>query len=240
MHNRINLVIFSSSLHDNQSVSGSRQELFEGLRSIANVEITYPSMLATDKHFAGLFDGGDKGGHSLAHSAHEKIVCFIATGGTEEVFKGFVDVIPRPVLLLSDGLHNSLAASFEIKTYLSQLGIPSTLFNAPLDCSPEFFEELKEQLFGGTGIADTLEPSDPLPKFPRSVVKAFEKTRIGLIGSASGWLISSGIDREAVEKAYGARFTDIPIAASATAWNASSPATAPATTCTTPHGCTWP
>ena len=152
MHNKINLVIFSSSLHDNQSVSRSRQELFEGLRSIANVEITYPSMLATDKHFAGLFDGGDKGGHSLAHSAHEKIVCFIATGGTEEVFKGFVDVIPRPVLLLSDGLHNSLAASFEIKTYLSQLGTPSTLFNAPLDCSPEFFEELKEQLFGGTEI----------------------------------------------------------------------------------------
>ena len=212
MHNKINLVIFSSSLHDNQSVSRSRQELFEGLRSIANVEITYPSMLATDKHFAGLFDGGDKGGHSLAHSAHEKIVCFIATGGTEEVFKGFVDVIPRPVLLLSDGLHNSLAASFEIKTYLSQLGIPSTLFNAPLDCNPEFFETFKEQLFGGTGIADTLEPSDPLPKWPRNVVKAFEKTRIGLIGGASGWLISSDIDREAVEKTYGARFTDIPIA----------------------------
>ncbi|MBO4537218.1 MAG: hypothetical protein J5702_08405 [Bacteroidales bacterium] len=223
MRNKINLVIFSSMLHDGQSVINSRKELFEGLRQMADVEITYPSMLATDKRLKGLIDGDRKGGFSLLHTKQEKIVCFIATGGTEEVFKTFVDVIPRPVLLLSDGLHNSMAASFEIKTYLSQLGIPSTLFNAPLDYSPDFFEELESQLFGGTGIAGTLEPSNPLPKWPRNVVKAFEKTRIGLVGGASGWLISSGIDREAVEKTYGARFLDIPVEELETAFAAVSP-----------------
>ena len=49
MRNKINLVIFSSMLHDGQSVVNSRKELFEGLRQMADVEITYPSMLATDK-----------------------------------------------------------------------------------------------------------------------------------------------------------------------------------------------
>ncbi len=210
MHNRINLVIFSSALHDSESVIGARKALFEGIRRFANLEITYPSMLPTGRPaLEGLIDGGRTGRLDLRHEANRKTVCFIATGGTEEIFKDYVDVLPHPVLLLSDGLHNSFAASFEIQTYLSQRGIASTLFNAPLDYDPVFFDQFAQELFGGTGMPDAPTPSDPLPRFSRSVLKAFEKTRIGLIGGASGWLISSGIDRETVEKTYGARFQDI-------------------------------
>lgn len=210
MTNSINLIIFSSSLHESASVIGSRSDLFEGIRRFADLEIIYPSMLPSGANaLHDLIDGGPHSGCELPDSDQSKTVCFIATGGTEEIFKDYVGIIPRPVLLLSDGLHNSFAASFEIQTYLSQRGIASTLFNAPLDYNPVFFEQLEQDLFGRAGAAGTLTPSDPLPKFPKAVLKAFEKTKIGLIGGASGWLISSGIDREAVSKAYGVRFEDI-------------------------------
>jgi hypothetical protein len=211
MKNKLHLVIFSSALHDNTSVMGSRLELFEGLRRFAELDIVYPSMLAAAASINGQIDGGTHTGRTLVDSANEKTLCFIATGGTEEIFRNYAEALPRPVLLLSDGLHNSFAASFEIKSYLAQRGIASTLFNAPLDENPEFYKELEESLFGSEPVPDTLTPSEPLPKFPKAVVKAFEKTRIGLIGGASDWLIASGIDREAVSKTYGATFIDIPL-----------------------------
>ena len=209
MKNKLRLVIFSSALHDNNSVMGSRLELFEGLRQFAELDLVYPSMLATASSFNAQIDGGSHPGQVLTDAERQKTLCFIATGGTEEIFRMYAEALPRPVLLLSDGLHNSFAASFEIKTWLSRQGIASTLFNAPLDYNPAFFEQLENALFGGTDTSDTQSPSDPLPKFPKSVVRAFEKTKIGLIGGASAWLISSDIDREAVEKAYGARFEDV-------------------------------
>ena len=212
MHNQINLVIFSSSLHDSTSVMESRKDLFEGLRRIAKLKITYPSMLPTRRQdLQELIDGGNRNGCTLPLDRHSKTLCFIATGGTEAFFKNYYEVLPRPVLLLSDGLHNSFAASFEIKTYLAQHGIPSALFNAPLDNNPDFFTALENSLFGENPIPDTITPPEPLPKFSKSVAKAFEKTRVGLIGSASDWLIASDIDRDAVEKAYGAKLIDIPL-----------------------------
>ena len=211
MKNKLHLVIFSSALHDNNSVMGSRLELFEGLRRFAELDIVYPSMLSAATSINQQIDGGTQTGLRLNDSAHEKTLCFIATGGTEEIFRNYATVLPRPVLLLSDGLHNSFAASFEIKSYLAQCGIASTLYNAPLDENPNFYTELEESLFGSGAVPDTLTASEPLPKFPKSVAKAFEKTRIGLIGGASDWLIASGIDREAVSKNHGVSFVDIPL-----------------------------
>ena len=211
MKNKLHIVIFSSALHDNASVMGSRLELFEGLRRFAELDLVYPSMLAPAMSLNGHIDGETRTGKVLCDTAHEKTLCFIATGGTEEIFRTFAEALPRPVLLLSDGLHNSFAASFEIKSYLAQRGIASTLYNAPLDENPDFYTDLEESLFGSGATPDSLTPSDPLPKFPKSVVKAFEKTRVGLIGGASDWLIASGIDREAVTKQFGAAFVDIPL-----------------------------
>lgn len=212
MKNKIQLIIFSSPLHDSSSVMNSRAALFEGFRSFAELEIIYPSMLAPGKpELEGLMDGGHRAEKLPQGDEHVKTMCFIATGGTEEIFRNYVNSIPRPVLLLSDGLHNSFAASFEIKTYLSQRGIANSLFNAPLDYSPSFFEGLQQSLFGNTADNSPEPASDPLPAFPKSLMKAFDKKRIGLIGGASGWLISSDIDREAVESAYGVKFVDIPL-----------------------------
>lgn len=213
MKNTVNLVIFSSMLHDNESVMNSRKALFDGIRSFANLEITYPSALAAGSPtLESLMDGGNRyANRTLPNEGPVKTVCFIATGGTEEIFQNYVEALPRPVLLLSDGLHNSFAASFEIRTYLTQRGIPSLLMNAPLDCGPEFFAYMEEVLFGAMESPDLSTPSDPLPKFPKSLMKAFDRKRIGLVGGASGWLISSDIDRAAIEQKYGVIFVDIPL-----------------------------
>ncbi len=212
MQNIVNLVIFASNLHDNGSVSQSRQPLFEGIRRFARLEVTYPSMLSTlPSSMGGWIDGIERPGENIKDGERRKTVCFIATGGTEEMFRDYVDVLPRPVLLLSDGLHNSFAASFEIQTYLEQRGIASTLLNAPLDYDEAFFEDMERKLFGDDAGSHAPCSSDPLPRLKRSTLKGFEKSRIGLIGSASGWLISSGIDRKAVEAQYGTKFIDIPL-----------------------------
>ena len=59
MQNKINLIIFSSLLHDNTSVIGSRKELFEGIRRFAELNLIYPSMLASGRTaIDGLIDGG--------------------------------------------------------------------------------------------------------------------------------------------------------------------------------------
>ena len=213
MKKTVNLVIFSSMLHDNESVMNSRKALFEGIRSFANLEITYPSALAAGSPaLERLIDGGNRlADRILPHEKHHKTVCFIATGGTEEVFHNFVESLPRPVLLLSDGLHNSFAASFEIRSYLTRLGIENHLVNAPLDYNPEFFTYLEEVLFSPEETADRTTPAEPLPKFPKSLMKAFDRKRIGLIGGASAWLIASDIDRKEVEETYGVKFVDIPL-----------------------------
>ena len=213
MRDKINLLIFSSSLHDAESVISSRSRLFEGLRSFAELDISYPSALAAGQpRLEMLMDGGNRQSErSLPDGEHVKTVCFIATGGTEEIFRNYVEAIPRPVILLSDGLHNSFAASFEIKTYLGQRGIKCSLFNAPLDYSNDFFELMARGVFGDK--ADSFEEAEAqqLPSFPKNLLKAFDKKRIGLVGGASDWLISSNIDRQAVEYAYGVKFVDIPL-----------------------------
>lgn len=213
MKNTVNLVIFSSMLHDNESVMNSRKALFDGIRSFANLEITYPSSLAAGSPtLESLIDGGNRyASRTLPHEGSSKTVCFIATGGTEEIFRNYVEALPHPVLLLCDGLHNSFAASCEIRTYLSRLGIKSLLMNAPLDCGPEFFAYMEEALFGAEKARELPSPSEPLPKFPKSLLRAFERKRIGLVGGASGWLIASDIDRTSVEQTYGVKFVDIPL-----------------------------
>ena len=213
MKNTVHLVIFSSLLHDSESVISSRKELFDGIRRFANLEITYPSVLAAGSPaLESQIDGGNPYiERSLPADSHHKTVCFIATGGTEEIFRSYVKALPQPVLLLSDGLHNSFAASFEIRTYLTQHGIWSLLMNAPLDCGPEFFAYMEDVLFGGGDSPDMAAPSNPLPPFPRSLMKAFDRKRIGLAGGASDWLIASDIDRAAVETTYGVKFVDIPL-----------------------------
>lgn len=192
---KLRLVIFASMLHDSGSVLNSRTPLFDALRSFSELEMTYPTLPFKD-------DG-------------TKTICFIATGGTEEMFKQYFNSynLPRPVVLLSDGFHNSLAATFEISTFLERRGVDCCLLNAPLDYNPAYFETLSKKIFGEMPpiVSDDLDSRNTSPYITKNQLHLIARQRIGLFGNSSPWLISSGIDREAVEKTYGVSFVDIPL-----------------------------
>ena len=201
-HQDMNIVVFSSAMHDVASVIGRRED---ALRKFFGEGIILHNY---DSDLSGL----------------ENPVCFIATGGTEELFARIWDKLPRPIVLLSDGYHNSLAASFEIASFLEQRGVAHRLINLPLE-DEESADNLRNCgasghqhvafadgkpdaaiLSGNSG--DSISSADI---YSDAVMAHLAGQRIGLIGGASSWLISSEIDREAVSRAYGATFIEIPI-----------------------------
>ena len=197
---KIRLIVFASLLHNNESVINSRKELFDELRNFASLDIVYPPFISDSKP-----------------DAHTATLCFIATGGTEESFKEHLDLIPKPVAILTDGLHNSLAAAFEICTYLADNHIANKLYNAPMEYDKSFFETLKNDLFNYYDDAvDTFANNSPVIKndkisYKRGTLRYFSKSRVGLIGGESSWLISSRINRAAVSSQFGVTFIDIPV-----------------------------
>ena len=175
----MNIIVFASTLHDIDSVIGRRDE---ALRKFAGEDI---ALYSCDSDLSGL----------------ENPVCFIATGGTEELFARVWEKLPRPILLLSDGYHNSFAAAFEIASFLQQRGVEHKLINLPLVGDDTGCE--------APSVGDAAPLANP---YSERVLAQLSEQKIGLIGGASSWLISSGIDREAVTAKFGAQFIDIPIA----------------------------
>ena len=179
----MDIIVFKSALHQTSALDQRRQE-------------------AIRHHFAS---------HRLRFVDFDKelevgtdAACFIATGGTEELFERIWDRLPHPVALISDGYHNSFAAAREIASFLAQHGVEHTLVNLPME---DGGESAADRPCGNSGAYTT----DLNPYSDKRVLEALSTSRIGLIGGASSWLISSGIDREAVCKRFGCGFVDIPI-----------------------------
>ncbi|MBP5505716.1 MAG: hypothetical protein J6X89_06420 [Bacteroidales bacterium] len=178
----MDVIIFTSSLHDTSLLDKKRTDALQ--RHFCGREL----------HFINYHDGLE-----VAADA----VCFIATGGTEELFSRIWEKLPQPVMLLSDGYHNSFAAAREIASFLQQRGVRHTLVNLPLEDGAPCPAGDDAPAAGSAPALD--------PYADKRVIKALASARIGLIGGASAWLISSGIDREAVCSDFGCEFIDIPI-----------------------------
>lgn len=106
----INLITFASLLHNQQTVYHAHQAILSEL----------------EKHFTvNLVD------HTLIHSLpqNEFSVVFIATGGVERLVMQAFESLPRPTLLLADGMQNSLAASLEISSWLRARGLKSEILH---------------------------------------------------------------------------------------------------------------
>ncbi len=190
------LLIFASALHDATSVMGSRKELLDSMVAVFDCETVYVDSTDTS---IGPFDG--------------RTLCFIATGGTEELFRSHIDAVPAPVTLIADGLHNSLAASLEIKTYLAQRGVSCRIISAEEAVSGS---RAVPSASSAAGEGTVTCPSETVPDaFGLDIsdwdLAEFEGLFVGLSGGESPWLISSGIDRRAVEKKYRMQFRDIPM-----------------------------
>jgi len=114
-------------------------------------------------------------------------VVFIASGGSEDAFRRHFPRLPKPLILLADGKHNSLAAALEISAWVRRQG------------------ESAEIVHGDSAsIASRLRRLADFHRTRRALAGP-----IGMIGEPSDWLIASMLDHGAVRQRWGTEFLNI-------------------------------
>ena len=115
-------------------------------------------------------------------------ILFIATGGVERLVIQHFESLPRPAIILADGMQNSLAAALEVSSWLRGRGMKSEILHGEL---PEIIKRIfvlhsnfmaQRSLFG---------------------------MRIGVIGTPSSWLIASNVDYLLAKRRWGVEYTDV-------------------------------
>ncbi|HCL90779.1 MAG TPA: hypothetical protein DHW70_05630 [Candidatus Atribacteria bacterium] len=113
---------------------------------------------------------------------------FIKSGGVEGKFKQIFKQVKGPYLLLSSGLHNSLAASLEITSFLKQKGEKVEIIHGDSDYIAMRIKELSK-IF--------------------KVKNRLASTKLGVIGKPSDWLIASEVDYNKIKETLGISLIDI-------------------------------
>ena len=101
---KLYLIIFQSELDKQASVYDAHKDLF--------VEI--------EKHFT-LYLVPYEEAKTIPANAYK--MAFIASGGVERTVTQYFELLPYPIHLLTDGHHNSLAASLEISAWIRTKGL---------------------------------------------------------------------------------------------------------------------
>lgn len=211
----INLIVFSSTLHDGASVLGTRAKLFSDIRSFAGL-----NLVSSEEYFL------NEENQNAPREENSLTVCFIATGGTEGIFMKYCQRLLSPIILMSDCYHNSFAASFEIATWLNQRSIPHELINIPSEyASLDFLAfklsclQIRHVLNGMSSYFQSLGKKESEDEdyelsmiYQREDVKEYlSNSVVGLIGGESEWLISSQIDKKYISDRFGTKFVEIDI-----------------------------
>lgn len=105
----INLIAFASILHKQATVRNSHEVILTELEKYFTVNII------DYQHIDKL-------------SSDDFSIIFIATGGVERLVIQHFESLPRPAILLADGMQNSLAAALEISSWLRGRGMRSEFF----------------------------------------------------------------------------------------------------------------
>jgi L-fucose isomerase-like protein len=116
-------------------------------------------------------------------------VVLVESGGSEGAFVKLEEQLTSPVILLDNGKNNSLAANFEIKTYLSN---KNKLMPIHL-----------------TGDADKIARSLKEISLVFQAKKDLNGVRLGVIGKPSDWLIASNVNYLDVKERFGIELIDI-------------------------------
>ncbi len=168
---KLNLITFASSLASRESIFTDHHELLDTIAEKYDVQYIFPEDL--DKP---LPDGAT--------------MVLVGSGGVEEMVKACIDRLPPYVVLIADGLKNSLAASLEILSWMR-------------------IDRRQGRVLHGTtsfimqGIDDYACAHDALAKL--------NGKRVGVIGKPSGWLIASNVDYQALSERWGIEMVDIPL-----------------------------
>lgn len=165
----INLITFASLLHKQASVRSSHEVILTELEKYFTVNfVDYQDISKlTPSDFS---------------------ILFIATGGVERLVIQHFESLPRPTIILADGMQNSLAAALEISSWLRGRGMRSEILHGELS-------EIIKRIF-------VLHSNF---KAQRSLFGV----RIGVIGTPSNWLIASNVDYLLAKRRWGVEYTDI-------------------------------
>ncbi len=163
---KLGIITLLSALHDATKVENSHYNFISGLKKDFNISFIDPED---------------------ADSVDLPIV-FIGSGGTENYFRNIYDKLPKPVLLLTDGMHNSLAASMEILAWIQELGDDSIILHGSLD--------------------ETISQINYNYK-ARMTRNRLKEASIGVVGFPSDWLIASDVSYIEARKKWGVLFENI-------------------------------
>ena len=167
----ISIFTLTSPLHDKISVDASTKDFLESL----GMEYSFR-------------------GDSFEDYGTELSLIYVRTGGTEGIFKELLPTLMglsrQPVLLLTSGKSNSLAASMEILSYLRKEGLRGEILHG--DAS-----------YIRSRVA-SLDKVETARRF-------LEYTTLGVVGDSSDWLISSDVDRDVVLDKLGISLQYIPM-----------------------------
>ena len=168
---KLNLITFASSLASRESIFTDHHELLDAIAERYDVRYIFPEEL-------------DK---PLPEGA---TMVLVGSGGVEEMVKANIDRLPPYVMLIADGLKNSLAASLEILSWMRQNGRHGRVLHGPTD-------------FIMHGIDDYA--------LAQKTVNELKGKRVGVIGKPSGWLIASNVDYAAMHERWGIEMVDMPL-----------------------------
>ncbi len=170
---KVGMYSLFSPIHDEDAISQTLEQFVKDLSKNIEVEEIDDEILSSDKK-----------------EEYDLITVFVKTGGTENIFKEIFDKLEGPVILVATSLHNSLAASMEILSWVkSQDRRGKILHGKPAEIAKEMENLIKIK-----------ETKDKLAN-----------SRLGLIGEPSDWLIDSHIDKQAVQDRWGLEVIKIPI-----------------------------
>ena len=167
----INLITFASLLHKQASVRSSHEIILNELEKYFTVKfVDYRDI------------------HQLTKDDFS--IIFIATGGVERLVMQCFESLPRPAIILADGMQNSLAAALEISSWLRGRGMKSEILHGDFMSIVQRIQVLYTNF-----------------KAQRSLVGL----RIGVIGTPSSWLIASNVDYLLAKRRWGIEYLDIPL-----------------------------
>ena len=168
---KLNLITFASSLASRESIFTDHHELLDVISEKYDVQYIFPEEL----------DGIIPEGATMV---------LVGSGGVEEMVKANIDRLPPYVVLIADGLKNSLAASLEILSWMRLNNRHGRVLHGPIS-------------FIMQGINDYAAAHEALAKL--------HGKRVGVIGKPSGWLIASNVDYAAMRERWGIEMVDVPL-----------------------------
>lgn len=167
----LNLITFASTLNKSATIHTTHRLILSELENYFTLRIIEPD-------------------HIPQLSREEFSIVFIATGGVERQVIQHFEYLPRPTIILADGMQNSLAAALEVSSWLRNRGIKSEILHGEAACIVQRIQNLLKNF---------------------QAQQALIGKRIGVIGSPSSWLVASNVDYLLAKRRWGVEYTDIPL-----------------------------